>query len=117
MAAEREAQIGTQLRANHKEPPPQLPIGHDSTGSMGPADKTYLAEQAMFDQERHRPTTGPALPPDPKALGRSLMMQTGYSAAEYDAAAPLLRTAETPTAWDKQLGTAAPQRNWAQPSQ
>jgi hypothetical protein len=115
MAAEREAQVGVQLRAPNREPPPLMPVGHDGTGSTGPADRTYLAELALYDKERPRATTS-ATPPDPKALARSLMLQTGYSAAEYDAAAPLLRLAETPTPWDKQLGTGSQPRPWTQPS-
>jgi hypothetical protein len=118
MVAEREAQVGAQLRAANREPPPRLDVGHDSIGSAGAADKTYLAELAMYDKQRRGPAAGgAAAAPDAKALARSLMVQAGYSAADYDDAAPLLRTAETPTAWDKQLGNAAtPPRNWTQPT-
>jgi hypothetical protein len=54
--------------------------------------------------------------PDAKAVARSLMVQAGYSDADFDAAAPLLRTAETPTPWEKQFGNGLLPRNWAQPS-
>jgi hypothetical protein len=116
MVAEREAQVGAQLRAANREPPPRLDVGHDNIGSAGAADKTYLAELALYDKQRPKAGAGPAATPDARALARTLMVQAGYSAADFDSAAPLLRVAEAPTSWDKQLGNPTPPRNWTQPT-
>jgi hypothetical protein len=115
MVAERQAQAGAQLRSASREPPPPLDIGHDGFGSAGAADKTYLAELALYDKQRRGGTGGPTAP-DARALARSLMLQAGFTAQDFDAAGPLLRLAETPTPWDRQFGNALQPRNWAQPT-
>jgi hypothetical protein len=107
MASEREAQAAAQPSAPEREPPPPLFIGSDGQSARGPADGTYLAQLAPYDQERRRRRSS-APPPDPEALGRSLLLKAGYADADLQAARPLLKAAGEHMALEKQLNASPP---------
>jgi hypothetical protein len=112
MVAEREALAGPEARQPEREPPPDVRIGTDNAGSFGPADQTHLAELAKFEKRRRRSDTPPLALPDPQALARTYLTQSGYPEKELEDAAPLLRSAAANSSLEKQLTPNPPIRPW-----
>jgi len=112
MVSEREAGAGALARNPDRGPPPHMAIGND-VGAGRPADMTYLAEQAPYDNDRRR-AMAPPPPPDPKVLARDVLVKAGYAPGDLDAAAPLLRSAAENRTIEKQFSTASPVRPWSQ---
>lgn len=106
MVAEREALAGPDSRAARRRPPEDVPVGNDRAGALGAPDGTRLAELARFEAQNPRAETTSAVP-DPEALARGFYQKTGFPAADFDAAAPLLRAASKNGALERQL-TAPP---------
>lgn len=107
MVSEREALAGPETRI---EPPQEVRVGNDYGGSYGSSDLTHLAEQAKFRAPgAHR--AAPVLP-DPKALARDYLTKAGYTAADLDQAEPILKTATSNSALEKQLTSPGPTRPW-----
>jgi len=103
MISEREAFAGPQTRAPEHEPPMDVRIGSDNAGAFGPADQLHRAELAKYDKERRQRATGAASPLDPQALARAYLVKAGFTAADLDAAAPLLHAAAENNTFAKQL--------------
>jgi hypothetical protein len=104
MAAER-GMSGGVFHPTERDPAMQMPIGGEGLGSRGPADQTYLAELAPYDRERRRLA---ASPPDPQAIARSMLIKAGYTAADLDAAKPLLAAAAENNTLEKQMNGMPP---------
>jgi hypothetical protein len=101
MVAEREVLTPNATRQPDREPPPNVPIGNESS-VLGAADGTHLVELAKFERDRiPRDVTVP--PPSPDILARRCLQKAGYTLDDLDAAAPLLRQSEANGAWRKQL--------------
>jgi hypothetical protein len=108
MVSEREALAGPGTRIPDREPPHDVPIGNDG-GSFGPADRTHLAEQGMFEKSHpRRPDAPPPPPPDPQLLAQTYLAKAGYSQQELAAAAPLLQAAAANAAFEKQMNLTPP---------
>jgi hypothetical protein len=103
MVSEREFLAGPQARAPEREPPMEVRIGSDNAGSFGPADQLHRAELAKYDKERRQQAATAVVPPDPQALARGYFLKAGFTAAEFDAAAPLLRSTAENNTFAKQL--------------
>jgi hypothetical protein len=108
MISDREAVAGPQARTSEREPPMEVRIGSDNGGAFGPADQLHRAELAKYDKERRQRAAGAATPPDPQVLARGYLLKAGYTAADLDAAAPLLHSAAENNTFAKQL-LSAPQ--------
>lgn len=102
MVAEREVRADPRSRNPDREPPPDLYIGNDRVGGMGPPDQTRLAELARFDKERPRPAV-PLPPPDPRALAHAYLKRAGYAEANLETVTPLLQAAALNSSFEKQL--------------
>ncbi len=98
MVAEREAEY---VRGPDLGPPMAAPVG-DSGGIFGSPDGTRAAELAKYDRDHHRGLR-PRVAPDMMVLARSYLARTEYPAAEFDAALPLLRAAESNVQLEKQM--------------
>jgi hypothetical protein len=85
---------------NDTGPPVDVPIGGDARGTFGPADGTRAAELAKYDRSHHR---GVHATPDPKERARTYLTKAGFQATDLDAAAPILRAAESNFALEKQM--------------
>jgi hypothetical protein len=103
MISEREFLAGPQARAPEREPPMEVRVGSDNAGSFGPADQLHRAELAKYDKERRQRAANAAAPPEPQALARDYLIRAGFTAADLDAAAPLLRSAAENNTLAKQL--------------
>jgi hypothetical protein len=101
MVTEREILTTPAVRSNHREPPPELPVGRDSGGLWGGGDPTRYVEMAQH--ERQRPRKDDVPPPDPQILARGYIQKTGYTLDDLDAAAPLLREAEAKGTYYKKM--------------
>jgi hypothetical protein len=99
MAAERE-QMKSSSPPDDQGPPPDVPVGNEARGTFGPADGTRAVELAKYDRSHHR---GFHVTADPKIQARTLLTRAGFPAADLDAAAPLLRTAEKNSALEKAM--------------
>lgn len=108
MVAERELLAGPQTRAPEREPPMEVRVGSDNAGSFGPADQLHRAELAKYDKERRQRAANAASPLDAQALARAYLVKAGYTAADLDAALPLLRSAMENHTFAKQI-LSAPQ--------
>jgi hypothetical protein len=93
MASDRVAQAPSPTRLHANEPPPSMFIGSDNVSSRGPADLTYQAELARYDNPRRQQAATPPPPPNPQALALAMLLKAGYSEADRAAAAPLLKAA------------------------
>jgi hypothetical protein len=111
MVAEREALAGPEARQPDPLPPPEVRIGTDNAGSLGTPDQTRLAELAKFEK-RPRHSTLPLTLPDPQALARTYLTQSGYTEKDLDDAGPLLRSAAANSSLEKQLTPNSPVRPW-----
>jgi predicted Zn-dependent protease len=111
MIAEREALAGPQAQSPDRQPPIEMRVGNDSGGPYGAPDLTHLAELGKYEKER-RQSAGATL--DPQALARTCLMKAGYTAADLEAVAPLLRTSATNGQLEKQLTAPGPARSWTQ---
>jgi hypothetical protein len=103
MISERETLAGRQAGVPEREPPMEVRIGSDNGGAFGPADQLHRAELAKYDKERRQRAAGGTASPDPQALARAYLQKAGYSAADLDAAASLVRAAGENTMFAKQL--------------
>jgi hypothetical protein len=103
MIAEREALAALQARTPERDPPLDVPVGNNNGSMMGDADRTHLAELAKFGGggNRRRPTS--ASVPDPKALARMYLHNTGYEDSNLDAVLPLVHAAEKNSTMQKQM--------------
>ncbi len=84
-------------------PPVDAPVGNDYAGTLGSADRTHAMELAVYEHKRRATALAAATPPDPDALARDLFEKAGGTAADFDAAAPLLRSAEEHMTFEKQM--------------
>jgi len=100
MVSEREAAAG--FRAYDREPPPDAG-GRDAGGSFGAPDGTRLYELSQYEKVRRRPGTPPPPPPDSRLLARNYLQQAGFSAADLEAALPLVKQAQGNSALEKQM--------------
>src|SRR5262249_14844483 len=87
-------------------PPPDVPVGKDYGGAVGPPPATRLMGLAKYERKRERQKN--AAPPPPADLARQYLQKAGYPAADFDAVAPLLRAAEGHTSLEKQLTAPLP---------
>jgi predicted Zn-dependent protease len=91
IAAEHEGLVTTALKAPDRGAPDDGRAGNDYRPGFGGADGLRLGDLAEEDREKRR--AGP--PPNPDALARQYLKKAGYSDSDFDAAVPLLRTAES----------------------
>jgi hypothetical protein len=103
MVSEKEFLTGPQGRAPEPEPPMEVRVGSDNGGFFGPADQLHRAELAKFDKERRRRAAGASTAVDPQPLARGYLLKAGYTAADLDAATPLLHSAAENNSFEKQL--------------
>jgi hypothetical protein len=78
-------------------------VGNDNAGSFGPADQLHRAELARYDKERRQQAAHAVVPPDPQTLARGYFVRAGFTTADFDAAAPLLRSTAENNSFAKQL--------------
>jgi hypothetical protein len=102
MVSEREAVASVRSREPELEPPPEIHIGNDTTGTFGPADGSRMYELARYEKGRRRPGSPPP-PPDPQALARSFLTKTGFHENDLDAVMPILRKAEANFQLERQM--------------
>jgi hypothetical protein len=112
MASEREAQAVVQDTLPAHEPLPPLALGSDGAGGRGAADRTDLAELAPYDRQRRAAAGPPPPPPDPQALAHGILVKAGYSAADLQAAEPLLKLAAQNMTLERQFNLSAPVHSW-----
>lgn len=112
MASEREAQEAVRDQVAGCGPPPPVFLGADNTGSRGAADQTYLAELAPYDKQRREAAERAVTPPDPQALAHGILLQAGYSAADLQAADPLLKLAAQNVTLERQLNVSSTSHSW-----
>jgi hypothetical protein len=105
MVSEREALASASVRAPDRGPPVNVPVGTDSRGAFGAADGVRLAELAKYDKTRHRPDDPLPPPPDPDVLARTYLTNAGFTTADLDDVAPLLKTAEANVTFERQLSS------------
>jgi len=103
MVSDREVQMGTQVWNPRRLPPPEVPIGNDSPGSFNPADRTRLAELAIFEQDRRHNAVPPPPPPDPDLLARNYLQKAGFFEADIKAAQSHLQAAAANMTFEKQI--------------
>lgn len=103
MVAEREISADPRVRNPDREPPPDLHIGNDNVGGMGPPDQTRRAELAKFDRERSWSTTPRLPPPDPRALAHEYLKRAGYAEGNLETVTPWLQAAALNSTFVKQL--------------
>lgn len=77
-----------------RTPPMEVRVGNDLGGSFGAGDATHLAELGKFEGQRRRSVPTALAPPPPDVLARGYLRNAGYTAADFDAVAPLLRAAD-----------------------
>jgi hypothetical protein len=113
MIAQREATVGPQARLAERQPPMDVRVGNDNTGSFGPADHTHLAELGKYERDHPRAGSQPPPAPDPQALARGYLTKAGYAATELEAAQPALQAAAENNTFAKQLSPApSTARSW-----
>jgi hypothetical protein len=113
MVSEREAQATVKEQVPDRDPPPPLFIGADNTSTRGPADMTHLAELAPYERQRRQAAgTLPATPPDPQVLGHGILLKAGYSAADLQAAEPVLKLAAQNVALERQFNLSSAAHSW-----
>jgi hypothetical protein len=93
MVAERETVAWPKGRAPERDPPGQVRVGNDLNSLGETPDMTHLAELARYEKTNGGPKQAAPRPPDPRVLARTIFIRAGYSETEFDAAAPLLKTA------------------------
>jgi hypothetical protein len=106
MVVEREALATPETRQPDPLPPLDVPVGHEG-GSFGPPDQLHRAELAKFEAAHPRRVKPPPALPDPQALARAYLVKSGFPAADMEAAAGILRSAETNQTLARQI-TAVP---------
>ncbi len=91
----REALLALKSRQPERDPPVDLPIGHEG-GTFGPPDGTRLAELGKFEQSTGQGPAGahPTAPPDPQGLARTYLKRAGFTSADLAAVLPLLAEAQ-----------------------
>jgi hypothetical protein len=107
MVSEREALIAPRMRTVEREPPMEVRVGNDYTGSVGAMDMTRMAELAPYERDRNRREEPPPPPPDPRVLAKLYLMNAKIPASELDGVAPILKAAGQSGALEKQLTTPA----------
>ena len=112
MVSEREASASREARVAEARLPMQLPIG--GSGNAYEADPTYFMEMAKYETQHPRSARNKILPPpDPRIVAGALLEQAGFSKADLDAVAPILRNAEKNCTFERQFkGTVDPNINW-----
>jgi hypothetical protein len=106
MMSQREALLALKARRPDRDAPVAMPIGSDGGGTFGAADAVRLAELGKFDETRRAAGGGPPpAPPDAQLLARTYMARAGYTGADLEAAAPLLREADKHNEQEKQFTT------------
>jgi hypothetical protein len=103
MVSEREFLAGPQARAPERELPMEVRIGSDNSGSFGPADQLHRAEVAKYEKERRQQAANAVVAPDPQMLARGYFLRAGFTAPDFDSAAPLLRSTAENNTFAKQL--------------
>jgi hypothetical protein len=111
MVSDREVQRGPQAKNQRIQPPPEARIGNEAPGSYDSADRTRLAELAIFEQER-RESARPLPPPNPNLLARTYLQRAGFTEADLRAAQPLLQAANGNMTFEKQM-VKPPSSSWA----
>jgi hypothetical protein len=111
MVAERDAQAAVKDQLPAHDPPPPMFIGADGASSRGPADLTHLAELAPYDRQR-REAAARATPPDPQVLAHGILLKSGYSAADLQAAEPLLKLAAQNVTLEQQFNLTSTSHSW-----
>jgi hypothetical protein len=101
MAAERRQRAGPP--PDHG-PPMDAPVGTDYAGAFGPPDGTRTMELAVYEHKRRKAADAAAAPADAEVLAKAILEKAGGTAADLDAAAPLLRDAEDHMMLEKQMG-------------
>lgn len=100
LAAERQERAGP---PRDPGPPMDAPVGTDYAGAFGPPDGTRTMELAVYEHKRRQAAETAATPPDVDALAKTILEKAGGTAADLDAAAPLLHAAEEHMAFEKQM--------------
>ncbi len=106
MVSEREALAPASVRQPNRPPPIDTGIGKDAGWGTAP-DQTRLAELANADRER-RQRRAPPPPPDPQALARVYLLRAGFHDDDQTTVTPLLRAANSHSAFEKQMGRTSP---------
>jgi hypothetical protein len=94
MVGEREALATPQVRLPEKSPPMEVVPGNDYAGAAGPAEMLHRAEVGKYEQERRERIAAAHTPPDPQILAKEILVKSGFLAADFDAAVPLLKDTE-----------------------
>ena len=102
MVTQREILTTPATRQVHRTAPPEMPVGRDAGGAFGSPDGTRLVELARFEKDRQR-DTDPLPAPNPEILARGYLEKAGYTLADLDAVAGLLREAEQNGTFYRQL--------------
>lgn len=100
MTAEHQALIAP---PTDRRPPIDAPVGTDYSGAFGPADGTRAEERAVYERKHRKTVEAAATPPDAEALTRTILEGAGGTAADLDAAAPVLRAADEHMTFEKQM--------------
>ncbi len=111
MVSDREVQSGPQVKNLQRQPPPEANIGNGAPGSSDSADRTRLAELAIFEQDRKQ-SAHPLSPPDPNVLARTYLQKAGFTEADWKSAQPHLQSAAANLSFEKQM-VKTPTSNWA----
>ena len=112
MVSEREAQLAVKDQGPDRDPPPALEIGGDAFSSRGSADLTHLAELAPYERQKRAAAGRPLAPPDPQALAHGFLLKAGYSAADLQAAEPIVKAAAQNMTLEKQFSPTATTQSW-----
>jgi hypothetical protein len=111
MVSEREAQAAVKDQVPDRDPLPAMDIGTDAFSSRGAADMTRQAELARYERQKRAAAGRPVAPPDPQALAHRYLLSAGYSAADLQAAEPLIKAAAQNMALERQF-TASSTASW-----
>ncbi len=100
IVSEREAAATPEARNPERLPPIQVSIGNATQGTD--FDRVRDAELARY--ERERPRNGKRLArPDPEQLARAYLQKAGFQSGDFDAAAPLVRAAQSNVSLERQF--------------
>jgi hypothetical protein len=106
MIAEREVASALEARKAPRYAPMGVRVGNDSTGPLGPADRTDLADRLKVERDFATPVAVHSV--DPRGLAQAYLVKAGFTGNELDTVAPLLRAADKNTRLETQLNGAAP---------
>jgi hypothetical protein len=103
IASEQVALLRTTRNAQDRPPMMDPHVGNDIGGTFGQANGMDQIILARAEANRRQPRQPLPPPPAPDKLARLYLQNAGYSAANLDTVAPLLRSAEQNNTWEQQM--------------